>query len=282
MKAVGTSWTCPTCRATVLSPFCPQCGERPLRPIDLSVRNLLAKLVHALTSIDGKFLRTCRVLLKSPGELTNAYLSGARQPYIAPFQLFLIANVLFFAVQSATAINIFGANLASHLHEQDWSALAQTLVARHLAHAGIGLDAYAEAFDRAVVVNAKSLVILMVVPFSLLLALVHVGSRKPLITHTVFSLHVYTFLLLLFSLAVVIVAVSVRLGGPGLASPQMDNILSVVNLAACGAYTYVAMGTVFGGRAGMRWIQVIVLTLAAGAFVVGYRFVVFLITIYVT
>jgi len=41
-------------------------------------------------------------LLQHPGELTLAWTRGVRKPYVAPFQLFLIANVLFFALQSAT------------------------------------------------------------------------------------------------------------------------------------------------------------------------------------
>jgi len=51
---------------------------------------------------------------------------------VAPFQLFLLANLLFFAVQSLTSTNIFGATLDSHLHRQDWSALAQQLLAQRL------------------------------------------------------------------------------------------------------------------------------------------------------
>ena len=56
------------------------------------------------------------------------------------------------------------------------------------------------------VLNAKSLVILMVPVFAGFLALLFVRRRKPFMAHVVFSLHFYAFLMLLFSLALVAAA----------------------------------------------------------------------------
>ena len=95
-------WTCPTCKLVVTTPFCARCGEEPLAPRDLTLRGLVEKAVHALTSIDARAARSARTLLRHPGELTLAWTRGVRKQYVAPFQLFLIANVLFFALQSVT------------------------------------------------------------------------------------------------------------------------------------------------------------------------------------
>ena len=281
-KAAEPAWVCPACKTTLVTPFCPQCGERPVRPTDLRLGKLAAKLLHATTSIDGKLLRTLWRLLRQPGQLTVDYVSGNRQPYIAPFQLFLLANVLFFAIQSLTGMNIFGSTLDSHLHHQDWSELAQSLVARHLERTHTTLELYAPHFDRAVVLYAKSLVILMALPFGLLLALVFLGNHKPFMTHVVFALHLYTFLLLLFSLAVLVAAASVLLGGPGLDAPMMDNLLSVFNLVVCAIYIHLASRPVFTAGMPARVLKAALLAVAAGAVVVGYRFVIFLITVLLT
>jgi hypothetical protein len=275
-------WTCPNCHVEIPTPFCPACGERPLRPLDLTLRSLLAKLVHVLTSIDGRLLRTLGVLLRHPGQLTEAFVAGRRKPYIAPFQLFLLANVLFFAIQSLTGMNVFGAKLDSQLHQQDWSAFAQSLVEERLAASGTTLAAYAQVFDRAVVVNAKSLIILMAMPFAAVCALAFFGSRKPFIAHVAFSLHLYTLLLLLFSVAILGVEVTQKLGGPGLEVPRVDNLISICLLAAFAAYLYVAAGRYFGARGVPRALKVAALTLCAGALVLGYRFALFLITLYAT
>jgi len=203
-------------------------------------------------------------------------------PYLGPFELFLIANVLFFATQSLTSANIFSSTLDSHLHNQDWSAVAQALVSSRLETMRTTLDLYAPIFNQAVVLNAKSLIILMALPFALLLPIMFYRHREPLATHVVFSLHLYAFLLLLFCVSVAIAAVDVSFGGAGLNSARTDNILSVINLAACATYLYMATGMVYRASGAIRVIKVLALTLAVGGMVLGYRFVLFLITLYST
>ncbi|MFM0006495.1 DUF3667 domain-containing protein [Paraburkholderia dipogonis] len=273
-------WTCPTCANHVTTPFCPQCGESPLRPPDLTLRAIGAKVLHAATSIDGRLISTMWVLLRHPGELTVAHLNGKRMPYVPPFQLFLIANAFFFAMQSLTDTQIFGSTLESHLHHQDWSSLAQSLVAERVAKLGTSLRQYTTTFDRAAVLNAKSLIILMVVPFTLLLWMTSLRARKPFVAFVYFSLHLYTFLLLLFSLALAIAAIEVRLGGLGLDSPNVDNILSIINLGLCGGYLFFALKPVFGSHGITRLVKAATMTLMAGLIVLGYRFAIFLITLY--
>jgi hypothetical protein len=275
-------WVCPNCRASVATPFCAQCGERPIKRADLTVRGVIDRVVHALTSVDGRVLRTFGRLLRHPGALTRAYVDGQRKPWAPPFQLFLIANVLFFAVQSLTGINVLGASLDSHLHHQDWQTLAQSLLDRHLQATHTSQTQYAPLFDRAVVLHAKSLVILMVLPFSAVLALIFAGQGRRLMEHVAFALHLFTFLMVLFSLAVLGVRISMWLGGAGLEANWLDKTVSVVNLAACAVYVFLALGTAYDARGGARWARTFVLTLAALAIVLGYRFAIFLITLYST
>lgn len=275
-------WTCPTCNEVVTTAFCGRCGEEPLAPRDLTVRGLTEKLVHAITSIDARAVRTVRQLLRFPGELTLAWTSGVRKPYVAPFQIFLIANVIFFGVQWLTGEIVFSSPLESHLHHQDWSELAETLVAKHLAATHVTLEAYAPVFDRTVILNAKSLIVLMAIPFALLLPLVFIRERRPFMAHVAFSLHLYTFLLLLFCIGMVAAKVSALLGLGGLESAWVDNVLTVVNLLACTAYLYVAIGPVYSARGATRLVKALLLSVAVGAIVVGYRFVLFLITLYAT
>ena len=104
-------WLCPNCRRETTTPFCPHCGERPIRIEDLTVGGALARIAHAATSVDGRVLRTFRRLLLHPGTLTRSYVEGQRKPYATPFAVFLIANVLFFAVQSLTHTSVLGSTL---------------------------------------------------------------------------------------------------------------------------------------------------------------------------
>jgi hypothetical protein len=266
----------------VATPFCSRCGEEPIAPADLTLPGLAAKVLHALTSIDARAARSVRMLLRHPGALTLAWTSGMRKPYVAPFQLFLIANVIFFAVQWATGENVFSSTLDSHLHHQDWSELAQSFLSRRLEATQTTLAQYAPLFDRAVVLNAKSLILLMALPLSLLLPLALLRERRPFMTHVVFALHLYTFLLLLFCVALLLAKSSALLGLGGLDTPMVDNVLSIVNLIACAVYIFLAIGPVYGVAGARRGAIAIALTLGVAVIVVGYRFVLFFITLYLT
>lgn len=279
---ITESWTCPTCNSTVSSRYCPACGESPPSARDLTLRGLFAQLFHAFSTIDGRLIRSFRCLVTCPGVLTVSYVQGRRMPYIGPFQLFLIANVLFFAMQSLTNTNIVSPTLDSHLHNQDWRAVAQRLVAHRLETKQTTLDLYAPLFNRAIVLHAKSFIIAMVLPFAILLLIMFYRNRQPFVAHVVFSLHFYAFLLLLFCGLLVVVAVDVLLGGAGLNSARMDNILSLINLAACATYLYIATGTVYGASGLIRGIKVLALALAVTGILLGYRFVLFLSTLYTT
>jgi hypothetical protein len=266
----------------VESPFCSQCGERLLEPRDLTLRGLLERIFHAVTNLDGRTLRTSWDLLRRPGALTAAYLGGKRKPYLAPFQVFLLANVLFFAVQSVSNSSVFGTRLDSHLHVQDWQATARHLVDARLEQRHVTLAHYEAVFNRVVEANAKSLVILMTVPFALLLWLLFRRTPHPFITHAALSLHVWAFVLVVFSLALLIADVDTMGGGQGLRSARMDNVLSAVNVVACAVYLYLGIGVVYQARGVVRAAKALVLTLALGVIVLGYRFLVFLITLFAT
>jgi hypothetical protein len=190
--------------------------------------------------------------------------------------------VAFFAVQSLTGIDVFSSPLESHLHGQDWSPFAQRLVARHMEERGTTLAAYAPVFDRAVLLHAKSLIILMAVPFALLLPLVFRSLRKPFVAHAVFALHLYAFLLCLFSASLLVAGITILVGGRGLHGLNLDAILSIANLVAGGGYLYLATGAFHGTRGGRRVLEVVGLSVAVAALVKGYRFALFLLTLHTT
>jgi hypothetical protein len=276
----ATPWTCPTCRTSVSSPFCPACGEHPLHERELTLRQLLKHLFEASTNVDGRILRSFLDLVGHPGVLTMAYLQGRRKPYIGPVPLFLIFNVLFFATEAATGGTVFTTPLQSHLHTQPWSGLAQQLVATRLESLHTTLALYTPLFDQAVGVKARSLIIFMALFFALFPAMLFLRSKRPLIAHAVFALHLYAFLLFVFCLATAIPLIERWLGGAGRASNNLDYVLSISLLLIAAVYLYLSIGTVYGARGVGRVIKTTVLTIAVAAIVLGYRFVLLLITLF--
>jgi hypothetical protein len=262
--------------------YCANCGEKSLRPRDLTLRGLAEHFMEAAGSLDSRLVRSLRLLIASPGALTVAWTHGRRTPCLGPVKLFLFANALFFAVQSFTHGSILSSGLESHLHHQDWSAIAQSLVDRKLARTGVTLERYAAVFDHAIVFNAKALVVLMVAPFALMLQVLGYRGRLPFATQVVYALHFYAFLLLLFSACLVAGAVDALLGGGGLLSPRVDKTLSIVNVCASATWLYVAEGRLHGSAAAARIARTALLTLAAVAIFFAYRFGLFLVMLSTT
>ncbi len=269
-------WMCPTCDTLVTTPYCPACGERPLRARELTFRGLFEQLIQAFTSVDGRLIRSFRYLVGRPGFLTVAYLQGQRKPYVGPLPLFLIANALFFAAESLTGGKVFTTPLDSHLHTQPWSPAAEWLVSHRLAARQTAFAQYAPLFDHAVAVNARSLIVFMALSFVAVLSIAFSGSRRPPVTHALFSFHLYAFLLLLFCAATAIPPVDRWLGGAGFASEGLDHALSIVLLILCALYLYVATGKVYGATGTARAVKIVLLTAAVAANVLGYRFVLLL------
>jgi hypothetical protein len=276
----AAAWTCPTCKREITTAFCPTCGETEVDWRDLSLRGLARQAFETFIAIDGKLMRSFRMLLRHPGALSLAYVSGQRVAFTGPFRVFLFANMLFFAAQSLTDASVVGTSLQSHLHEQDWSGIARRLVAWRLVELGTTLELYAPVFDRAVVLNAKSLIILMVLPFTGALALTFLRSRRPFVAHVVFSLHFYAFLMILLCVLLIAEAASARLGWLGMS--DLDKPLFAVLMAASAVYLYVATRVAYGLHGGTRAAQAVALALVVGAMISLYRFAIFLITLYTT
>ena len=276
------AWSCPSGHGLVATPYCPECGERPLKARELTLLGLLDQAFQSLTSIDGRLLNSFRTLVSRPGALTVSFLRGHRKPYIGPVSLFLITNVLFFATESLTGGTIFATPLDSHLHRQPWSGTAQVLVAGRLAALNTTIDAYAPMFNAAIEVHARSLILLMTLSFALLPAFVFRRARHPFAVHAVFSLHLYAFMLLLFCVATSVPATGLLTSGVRSPSENLDRVLSMGLVLTSAVYLYFAVRAVYGGSRVASALRSAALTTGAAAIVLAYRFGLLLLSLYST
>jgi hypothetical protein len=270
-------WSCPTCRKSVSSAFCPDCGERQLDFHALTLRGLADQIFLSLTSIDSRLVRSLLWLVGRPGALTAAYLDGRRKPFLGPVPLFLMANVLFFAAESLLRSSVFATPLAMHLERQPWSPLAQTWLTKRMAALHTTLDAFTPVFDQALALHARSFVIVMALSFAPVPLLVFWRRHMPAVAHAVFALHLYAFLMLLLCAGI---GVEALFGSPMARPALVDPLVSIALLAACAAYLHAAVGTVYASRGARRALEVAVLTVGVATLVLGYRFALFVVTLY--
>ena len=277
---MAKSWICPSCGRSRRTKFCAQCGEERMRPGDLTFADLAGHFARTLSSVDEKLLRSSRAIMLAPGKLTASYVRGERRRFLGPLELFLIANALFFAMQSLTIMNVLSSTLDSHLHVQDWRDVAQSLVARRFGNDQQAVSRFAAKFDRAAIFNAKALIFLMVLVFAPIAALLFRASHRATGVHFVFALHLYSFVLLLLCTSLAIAKTDQLMGGGGLASPNVDTCLTLFNLTACAIYMYLAIGPAYASRGAPRFAAAAVLAFIVGLLLVGYRFGIFVITFY--
>jgi hypothetical protein len=122
----------------------------------------------------------------------------------------------------------------------------------------------------------------MALTFASLLPWAFFGARRPIGAHVVFSLHLYAFILLLFCVSLLAVELDFVRGGSGLLYRPLDILVSLLNLAVASTYLHISVKAVYGGRGVIAFCRTAILAVALAAIVLGYRFAIFLITLYLT
>ena len=90
--------TCRNCGVTLQGKYCHGCGQKSVSSV-VSVRELAHEVIHEFAHLDdSKIIRTLKLLLFKPGELTAEFLRGRRARYVPPLRLYLVCSLLFFAV----------------------------------------------------------------------------------------------------------------------------------------------------------------------------------------
>jgi hypothetical protein len=265
--------------------FCSDCGEKRLESGDLTVRHFCEQTLEAFTNVDGKVFRTLKALLFEPGRLTADYLRGCRKQYIAPLQIFLIANLIFFLLHPILPSAIFTTPLRIQRQQRPFAPLVRAMVERKLAANGMAYQQYETQLDSRTEIEAKSLVIGLVPMVSVPIALLYWRRRRHFLEHLVFSLHFCAFLMLC---AIVVTSFGrggmllLKLCGVAFSHHAIELGVSALFLAILGIYLYGAMRRVFGGSAWKSAVKAVSVALMMFPVVFVYRFTLFLVGYWMT
>ena len=225
------------------------------------------------------------MLVAEPGRLTTAFLTGCRRPYVSPFHIFLVANIVFFLVQVLSGLEVLTIPFASELQHQPYSGMAQRLVAHHLADTGMTAAQYAPGFEHAEALYAKTLIILMLPLFAAAAGLLFVDRRMVAAAHLVFATHFYAFLMVVLTLlfpAFALVVLDLHLLGLPLNGDVLDWVVTSVEGMLCLLYLAKSTEVVYGAGPVRRWLSAGVLTVATLYILFAYRFVLLLVTLWAT
>ena len=277
------SFVCTGCRNVATGRFCSRCGEECGHHI-YSVGHLFHEFVHALTHADSSVFRTILDLFRNPGELTRAYFQGPRRRYLGPVQFFFICNLIMFLACAAEHMVPFSAPFDVQMQRQSYSRVIEVRGERFLRQAKSEEEEHElkARYDEHTVHLSKSIVILQVPLFALLLALLFVGSKRFFVEHLVFSFHFYSFFLLgLCLVGALVIGLFVTGQALGLTMAgvlEKGSVLLLVGISM--GWLYSALRRYYGCGVASALLRALVLGICTLPLMVLYRWFLFYATIW--
>lgn len=211
--APASAVTCVTCGAALAGKYCHECGELSPAAHDPRLSRFVRDAASGAFDLDSRLWLSFRMLFLKPGHLTREFIRGRRRPYLGPVQIFLLANLLFFAVLSTLGgFGTFTTRLEYHRTSLYGSAV-ERLTATHGEVGTPEAEAYRQRFNEATPRYANSMVILMVPLLALVMKLL--SPRRHYVHHLVLALHFMAFMLIVNTVLPFVIRGVVR-AAPGL------------------------------------------------------------------
>jgi len=224
---------CQNCGYKDRGNFCSNCGQS-FTALDRPMKDILAE-VGDIANFDSRIFRSIPPFLFKPGFLTREYLAGKRKKYMSPFRLYILMSLLFFFLAQATSKKITEAGddwLVINTDTTDTGVRDDSLAIELLKNDSVfmadldstdlnksirkakrrkrlregAIDAltnktiFLQNFYRTI-----SYVLFLLMPvFALLLRLLYIRRRVFYIEHLMFSINMHSFILLVFSIMIIL------------------------------------------------------------------------------
>jgi Protein of unknown function (DUF3667) len=225
----NASRECTNCHAPLRGRFCGRCGQEN-RPPDPTLREVVAEVVHEISDLDGRILRSVRRLFLSPGFLTKEHLAGRRVAWVSPIRLYLIFSVAYFAITSFTGAPPL--NLNFQLTDASAGSAAQPF--------DLSIEGETQrAANEALAAWIPRAMFILVPVFAWLLSMVRRRAGRNYPHHLIFACHVFAAF---FGAQALAVAVGWAVGHP-MVGPALGVAAFVYGLI----YLVLAIRSVYGG-----------------------------------
>ncbi len=184
---------CPSCGQNVTQNYCSSCGEERLKPERRSLNYLIKGLFSDLTSVDGKWFSTLKLIAVQPGQFETNYCNGRRVAYLKPITFFLMVNVIFVFLSPLTD---FYVNLLDQVTLQPYSNELNFWLKQVLLDQGIQYKEFELHYNQIVKVLARSIIILQAPIYALFIGIICFKKSKFFTDYLIFSLNFHAWLLL--------------------------------------------------------------------------------------
>ena len=191
-----TLQSCPECETVLAGKYCHECGEKPPDAHDLTLKHFFHHGLHELTHFDSKIFRTLKTLIFDPGVLTADYLAGRKKRYVMPLRLFLVIFALNFFLYTRPVVAFYSidflmnASKAAGQGNALEKAIEHAAEKRHTTKEAL-IDRINEHWQHDVSFFQLGDV------FFFAVCLAMVNWRRYFVEHLIFSLHAFSFILLI-------------------------------------------------------------------------------------
>lgn len=240
---------CKNCRTNLIGEYCHTCGEKVVTDKDFSFSKLLGQVIDIFTHLDSKLFRTAAALLFRPGYLSKSYVEGLRKPFMKPFQVFFISNLLFFFFLGN--IDMFYIPHQWFFDDRLWGIQIQNLVNADLNRLGVSIKELASIYDQKASTAAKVLVIFIIPGIALFSYLINLHKIKYYGKHIIFSAHFLSFFMILILFIFLL----------GKLFPQATNIIPLILAISIPLFIYLifAIKSFTGNKIVLAFFQALLL-----------------------
>jgi len=266
---------CLNCGAALAGPYCAQCGQKDL-PADPTIRQLAADGIQQAVDVDGRLLRSIRLLFTRPGFLAVELFAGRRASYVSPFRLYLVFSVI--AVTAAAFAGnralvpttgdeiVVDDGFSYRFDESDGPEERQAIreriegfVARRIAWLPRAMFAFVPVVALVVMAMTRR-------------------ARRHFPQHFQFTLHLQAMLFVAMAVEVLLPPVPRVPTGPNSTQWDFDSPLAITRLAmglAIAAYVTVAFRTAYRGAWAVNVLRAAAILVVYQAFALAFQLVMF-------
>jgi hypothetical protein len=181
---------CKACGTMFHGRFCNRCGEKVFEPHERSILNFLDSVLNAFTFLDGKFLKSLKLLITRPGQLSRNIADGIRTPYMKMVSLFFVANFFYFIIPTWDSFN---SSLYSQMHSLGRNEKAARMVNERLEKEHITIEQFREKYQAESTNLSKMLLVLLALMFTIVLMVVCFARKFYFFDHLLFSMEFFSF-----------------------------------------------------------------------------------------
>ncbi|HEV7238091.1 MAG TPA: DUF3667 domain-containing protein [Thermoanaerobaculia bacterium] len=221
---------CLNCDTRLHGKFCHTCGQKATSA-SVGLHDFVHEATHEFLHLDGKILRTLKLLVLKPGQLTVEFLEGRRARYVSPLRVYLTFSLIFFTLAAILPRGLDGAIKV----KRTTGLKGDTEFERRLNTGLSKTEQNTDLIGNAVLKHLPKVMFGLMPVFALIIWLFYRKQQRFYIPHLYYSVHFHAFAFLVMSVYVLVN----RIGVPKPAAAVL--ILTVI------PYHFIALRRVYGG-----------------------------------